>query len=95
MIRFLVRLIAFFTLAAATVLAIGDTARSIAASAWRPLSMEQAATLAAPYIPWSMPELGSAAGDMAEWLWSVVALWPASITIAVPALLLFGLTARR
>ena len=95
MIRFFIRLIAFFTLAAATVLAIGDTARSIAANAWRPLTVEQASALAAPYIPWAAPELNDFFATSSQWLWATISAWPASITLAVPGILLFGLSARR
>lgn len=94
MIRFVLRFVAFFVLAAACVLGVGDAARSLAASDWRLMDLAEAATLAAPHMPDGLPTPSGTGADILAWLWAHTAHLPAAPTLAVLALFLFGATAR-
>lgn len=94
MIRFVLRFIAFFILAAACVLGVGDVARSLAASDWRLMDLAEAAALAAPHMPVGLPTPSGTGADILAWCWAQAAHWPAAPSIAVLAIFIFGATAR-
>ena len=72
MIRFVLRFVAFFVLAAACVLGVGDVARSLAASDWRLMELAEAARLAAPHMPVGLPAPSGTGADILAWLWAPV-----------------------
>ncbi len=94
MIRFALRFVAFFVLAAACVLGVGDVARSLAASDWRLMDLAEAAALAAPHMPAGLPALSGTGADILSWFWAQTAHWPAAPSLAALALFVFGATAR-
>ncbi|WP_062228593.1 hypothetical protein [Aureimonas frigidaquae] len=94
MVRFVLRFLAFFLLAAACVIGVGDVARSLAVSQWRLMGLDAAATLVGEHMPVGLPELQGTGADILAWIWAQIAHWPAAPSLGILALLIFGATAQ-
>jgi hypothetical protein len=94
MLGFIVRTLGCLVLAAATLFAIGDIARSLSAESLRLTTMAEAVGFLSEE-PWVRAGTPDAAPAGTEQIWSVVSGWPVSPTLAAFAILVLLLARRR
>lgn len=95
MLGFIVRTLGCLVLAAATLFAIGDIARSLSAESLRLTTVAEATGYLSEeqWVRAGTPQV--AAGGGTEQVWSVVSGWPVSPTLAAIAILVLLLARRR